>query len=292
LPWPEGTVIRLVTSAELPMTASIPPTLVPTAEGIQEYAEAMRAKARATLDAATAAVSRPGLAVERRILRGRPSMAILAEATQWPADLIILGSRGHSRIASMLLGSTSAEVVDHAPCPVLVAREAQLESVIVAADGSPGAMLAEHVLTDWPVFRGLPISVITVGEPFSPLDAAMTAGLSDAVLAGYATNDESAEDQLAGIANASVARLAEAGLPAVSHVREGSPAHEILEFALERPHPLLVLGSRGLGRLARVLMGSTARNVLYHAHGSVLIVRESATVRPQAGSAVQVLVAG
>jgi nucleotide-binding universal stress UspA family protein len=192
----------------------------------------------------------------------------------------------------MVLGSTSAEVVDHAPCPVLVARDARVESVIVAADGSSSAMLAEHVLTDWPVFQELPISVVTVGQPFSPFDVGMSAGLSDAVLAGYTRDAEGVEDQLADIAQASVARLAAAGLEAVPHVRDGSPAHETLEFALERPHPLLVLGSRGLGRLARVVMGSTARNVLYHAHGSVLIVRENITVRPELGAAAQVLVAG
>lgn len=291
LPWPEGTIIRVVTSAEQPITAAIPPTLVPTAEGIQEFAEALQAKGEATLDAAAVALSRTGLTVQRRVLRGRPSTAIVDEAMAWPADLIIIGSRGHSRIASMLLGSTSAEVVDHAPCPVLVARDARVESVIVAADGSPSALLAEHVLTDWPVFRSLPISVITVGQPFSPLDVGMAAGLSDAVLAGYASNDEVAEDQLESIAQASVARLAAAGLDAVSHVRDGSPAHEILEFALERPYPLLVLGSRGLGRLARVVLGSTARNVLYHAHGSVLIVRENVTVRREPEAAEKVFAA-
>lgn len=292
LAWPEGTVIRIVTSAEQPITANIPPTLVPTAEGIQEFAEALEANGEATLEAAAAGFAGRNLTVERRVLRGRASMAIVEEAAAWEADLIVLGSRGHSRIASMLLGSTSAEVVDHAPCPVLIARDSQVESVIVAADGSPSAQLAEHVLTDWPVFRSMPISVITVGQPFSPLDVGMAAGLSDAVLAGYRTNDEVIEDQLEEIAQASVARLAEVGLAAVSHVRDGSPAHEILEFALERPHPLLVLGSRGLGRLARIVMGSTARNVLYHAQGSVLIVRETATVRPQPGVAERVLVAG
>jgi nucleotide-binding universal stress UspA family protein len=278
LPWPQGTVIRLITSVDQPVAAAIPPTLVPSSEGIDEFAQGLRARGEATLDAAEARLARPGLVIERHVLRGRPCLAIVDEAATWAADLIVLGSRGHSRIASMLLGSTSAEVVDHAPCPVLVVRDAEVSSVVLAADGSPGAQLAEHVLTDWPVFKSRPISVITVGPPSFALETEMPSGFSDAALDAYVSDVEEARTELERIAESSVARLAAAGLKAASHVRTGSPAREILEFALGRPQPLLVLGSRGLGPLARVVLGSVARNVLYHAPGSVLIVRRDVKV--------------
>ena len=280
LPWPDGTTLRVVNAAEQPGIVAIPPTLVPTPGSIDEFAAGLRAKAERTLDEAEPALRAPGRTIERRVLRGRPSLALADEAATWEADLIVLGSRGDSRIASMLLGSTSAEVMDHAPCPVLIARDSQVDSVVFATDGSPSARLAESVLSEWPVFRSLPISVITAGEPTITIAEGMAPGVSDTILSAYVEEIEAARNEVMATAQATADRLVEAGLDAVPHVREGNPTREILAYALTRPHPLLLIGSRGLGRLARVVLGSVARNVLYHAPGSVLIVREGVIVRP------------
>jgi nucleotide-binding universal stress UspA family protein len=51
---------------------------------------------------------------------GDPAEQILAFATAEKADLIVLGSRGHGRLAGLLLGSVAQKVVAHASCPVLV----------------------------------------------------------------------------------------------------------------------------------------------------------------------------
>ena len=61
-------------------------------------------------------------AVEVRVLDGRPATEIVAEAERFEADLIVMGARGLSTVRRLLLGSVSSEVVDHAPCPVLIAR--------------------------------------------------------------------------------------------------------------------------------------------------------------------------
>ena len=66
--------------------------------------------------------------VEGIVLRGRPATALVDEATRFGADLVMGGSRGHGTISRLLLGSVSAEVVDHAPCPVLVSRTQSIES--------------------------------------------------------------------------------------------------------------------------------------------------------------------
>jgi nucleotide-binding universal stress UspA family protein len=98
-----------------------------------------------------------GARVEGFLLNGRPATAIVDEAGAMEADLIVVGSRGHGRIATMLLGSTAAEIVDHAPCPVLVARHRHLDPVAFADDGSSSAHHAEEVFTKWPIFAGLPV---------------------------------------------------------------------------------------------------------------------------------------
>ena len=55
---------------------------------------------------------------------GKAAEAITAEATVWGADLIILGPSRRGEFASRLRGSVTLQVLQHAPCPVLVASPA------------------------------------------------------------------------------------------------------------------------------------------------------------------------
>ena len=58
------------------------------------------------------------------VLSGSPEQAIVDEAENWGADLIVVGSHGYGFWERMLLGSVSNAIVHHAPCSVLVVREA------------------------------------------------------------------------------------------------------------------------------------------------------------------------
>jgi nucleotide-binding universal stress UspA family protein len=58
-----------------------------------------------------------------------------------------------------------------------------------------------------------------------------------------------------------------------THLREGLAEEEIVEVAEEIGAGLIVLGSRGHGRLRRALMGSVSDAVVRHAHCPVTIVR-------------------
>ena len=53
---------------------------------------------------------------------GDPAQEIIAAAGDRQADLIVVGSRGHGRLAGLLLGSVAQKVVSLAPCPVVVVR--------------------------------------------------------------------------------------------------------------------------------------------------------------------------
>ena len=59
-----------------------------------------------------------------------------------------------------------------------------------------------------------------------------------------------------------------------THLREGRAEEEIVEVAEEIGAGLIVMGSRGQGRLRRALMGSVSDAVVRHAHCPVTIVRE------------------
>jgi nucleotide-binding universal stress UspA family protein len=60
--------------------------------------------------------------IKKEILEGPPADAILRVAETRNVDLIIMGTRGLSRLATIFVGSQSQKVVGHAHCPVLLVR--------------------------------------------------------------------------------------------------------------------------------------------------------------------------
>ncbi len=94
-------------------TMELPPTFV--ADDLEREEQA----ARTLLDNAVSTLP-AGVDVERRVVPGNADDAILDEAAG--ATLIVVGSHGHGRLASALLGSVSSRVIEHAPCPVVVVR--------------------------------------------------------------------------------------------------------------------------------------------------------------------------
>lgn len=65
----------------------------------------------------------PDVPVRLRLSPGSPSAALLGAARQ--AELVVVGTRGHGELSSLLLGSTSHRILHHAACPVLLARESR-----------------------------------------------------------------------------------------------------------------------------------------------------------------------
>jgi nucleotide-binding universal stress UspA family protein len=66
-----------------------------------------------------------GIEIERAVVEESPAYALLDQAKD--ADLLVVGSRGHGRIAGALLGSISQQVAQHAPCPVVIVRSHELD---------------------------------------------------------------------------------------------------------------------------------------------------------------------
>ncbi len=281
LAWPKGTIVRVVVAVDARLEMMDMPFATTPGNVVDELDAELVRHAEATLESAERVLREAGLTVERLILQERAANAILEQAREWGASLIVLGNRGHSSLASMILGSTSAEVVDHAPCPVLVARDRGVDEIVLGVDGSPSARLAEHLLTDWPMFHRLPVSVVAVAATGVPWSPGMASGMYDAVVESYAQDMDAARREVAELAEAATARLRDGGIVATTHVREGEAAAELVLFARGRSRPLVVLGSRGHTGLARLLLGGVARNVLYHATGSVLIVRVGVPVPPE-----------
>ena len=70
----------------------------------------------------------------------RTAAEIAKTATDWPADLIVIGSRGHGRLEAALLGSVADSVLHHAPCSVLVVRAESDRARAILVHQTPGCI--------------------------------------------------------------------------------------------------------------------------------------------------------
>jgi nucleotide-binding universal stress UspA family protein len=64
------------------------------------------------------AFERRGVPIATETVRGRPADVLTAAARD--ADVLVLGSHGHSRVWHTVLGSVSADCISKSPCPVVV----------------------------------------------------------------------------------------------------------------------------------------------------------------------------
>ena len=228
------------------------------------------------LDDLATSLPRRDVAVTWRAAVGQPADTIAARARATEADLIVVGTRGRGPLATSLLGSVSAGVIDRAPCPVLVARTAQTKRILFADDGSIGAATAGALLDAWPIFDERSLQVVTVVDVGRPLSVSGEAPMLYSDERPYAQAlDEQREHTQQSVA-ARAKTLKPRPRPIKTSVRVGDAAGEILAAAHDFAADLIVMGSRGQTGLARFFAGSVAREVLFGARCSVLIARGSA----------------
>jgi|GEM_PF-193748 multicomponent Na+:H+ antiporter subunit G len=251
--WPPGTgirIIRAVAAQELPSIDTLlsADSRSPSSDqGLDEPA----------LRDAAQLIERPELRVEAAIARGDAADVLADEASSFGADLLITGSRRRGFVQSLVGWSAAGEIVDRAPCPVLVARSTDLRTVMLATDGSAQSAAAAELVARWPIFDLARIHVVTVSAETPP---ARGLGAGSPAAAAQRTLDTVAS------------LLMDAGRDVVREVLHGRPGPRIAEEAQARSIDLIVIGSRGRTGLGRSLLGSVAGDVLASASCSVLIV--------------------
>jgi nucleotide-binding universal stress UspA family protein len=206
---------------------------------------------------------------------GRPDAEIVRLAEELDAGLVIVGSHGFSPFKRVLLGSVSDSVVRHAKTSVLVVRgEAdQLPGrVLLAIDGSKESHLATRAAAEVAGATGSELHVLSVLETAQLLPYMPYPGFEAWETSGTA---EEAEQHARRLLSRVSERIgAEGTTVEESHLAVGKPDKEIVGLAGELDAELVVLGSRGLGAVGRVLLGSVSDSVVRHALSSVLVVRE------------------
>jgi nucleotide-binding universal stress UspA family protein len=202
---------------------------------------------------------------------GHPAAVIVDKAERYLADLIVIGSHGHSGVRELVLGGVASQVVRHAHCPVLIARPHPRTGVVLCAtDFSDPAQPAVHAAAAEARRRGARLTLMHV------LDIAMaTSGLMAMGFGGVVYNLPRAQrEEIERTVKVKLAEaLAGAGMEGDTLVHEGSPAVAIAQAADELDAELVVIGTIGLSGWRRLTLGRVAEAVARTAPCPVLVVR-------------------
>ena len=117
--WEEGTVVRVLHA----VGKFVPPAqeLWHDAGGdLDQARREIKNRSKQLTERAADWLRERGLTAETAVRDGESGPAVVEEAKEWGADLVVVGSRGHTGLRRLLEGSVSRYVVDHAPCPVEV----------------------------------------------------------------------------------------------------------------------------------------------------------------------------
>jgi nucleotide-binding universal stress UspA family protein len=146
-------------------------------------------------------------------------------------------------------------------------------TILMATDGSEEAQLAAKTAADLAKRTNSELHLIYVGYmPSIFYESAGTMALDRDL---HNRMEERAEEAVRNKLDQQVQKIKDAGIEvAAIHTRVGFPDAEIVGLADKLGAGLIVVGSRGLGRLRRALMGSVSDSVVRHAHCPVLVVRQ------------------
>ena len=139
-------------------------------------------------------------------------------------------------------------------------------TILLATDGSAEAQLAARTAADLAQRTDSELHVTTVGAGVPISATTSPAHFEDVLSENRRQAQEVLEQQTKSIEESG-------GAVNEKHLREGLAEEEIVELADEIRAGLIVMGSRGHGRLRRALMGSVSDAVVRHAHCPVTIVR-------------------
>lgn len=255
---------------------------------IEPALEALRARLRERVDRAAAQLEQErarcaekGVECQTRLIEGHPWEAILEEAAQGQADLLIVGAHGArpprmlaNAIKERLLGTTADRVVRHAPCPVMVTTGerplADLQGArwLVGVDFSPASEAAVRLASRLAEASGGEVTLAHASNPSGLTEQGEQDTNWQRVL-----REESRKQTERDLRDMAEAEAKGAEVHHGNRVSHGPAAEELAQAVEESNADFLVIGSHGKKGLTRLVLGSTAERSLRLADVPVLVVR-------------------
>ncbi len=199
-------------------------------------------------------------------LRAGPAVPVLLDAAQ-DASMLVVGSRGHGQVAGTVTGSVSQHLARHAPCPVVVARPVThpaARRIVVGVDGSGGSDAALEFACRRAELTGEEV-VVLHGWRDGGAGGTTRREIPSEFMDRIAEEERLLAEAVAGVqASHPDVRLQSEAIPVVAW-RALADASAVAT--------LVVVGSRGRGAFAGMLLGSVSQQVLHHALCPVAVVR-------------------
>ena len=219
--------------------------------------------------------------VTHQVRNGSPGFELLDCAREWSADLIVVGSHGHTALSRFVLGSVSQRVLTEASTSVHVGRAnpgtgKSGERILVGVDGSPGALAAVRAVAKRHWTEGSEIRIVVAddvirGNPIWLLIPPVRDFVDEV------RTDERTQAEQFAIAAAKELRegLGDRDLTVSSVVQTGDPKQVLVKHAEEFGADCIFTGATGFSsRLERVILGSVSAAIAARAHCSVEVVRD------------------
>ena len=212
---------------------------------------------------ATAREEQPELELSHELRFGYP-IGILAEESR-QAQLLVVGDRGLNRVEGLLAGSVGVAMAAHSACPAVIVRGAEpidpTRPIVVGVDGSPVSEAAIAFAFQAAADRSTSlVAVHTWWDTYLDQSPAVLFRDEEQVYA-----QEQLAQRLAGWSE----KYPQVGVTRV--VTRDRAAHELLERSREAQ--LVVVGSRGHGELAGLVLSSVSNALVHKAECPVAIVR-------------------
>ncbi|MFH1652095.1 MAG: universal stress protein, partial [Chloroflexota bacterium] len=245
-------------------------------------------KALKLLQDAVQSLNKTGLKkIESLVKWGNPADEILKTTDEVNASLIVMGAKGLTDPLTFRLGSVAQTVMKYATGSVLLVRQAiaisgrdagaerkpGMNRVLVATDGSEHSQIAMKFLLDLTLPKKCEVIVVTALHSHlvsSHEETKLPFQTDEELLARLQTEEERQAKRI--IAKAEK-QFTDRGYGTISEILRGGAAESILKAAHKYDPDIIVLGSRGLTVIDRLLLGSVAERVARYANCSVLIGR-------------------
>ena len=183
------------------------------------------------------------------------------------AELVVTGCRGSARWPGQLLGSVSSGLIRYAHCPVAIVHDEDPSHpseapVLVGIDGSSASELATAIAFDEASRRNVGLVAL---HAWSDADVSEWPGIDSPAAQSMA--EEVLAERLAGW------QEKYPDVPVSRAVVCDKPARQLVERSADAQ--LVVVGSRGRGGFAEMLLGSVGEAVAQMAQVPVIVARES-----------------
>lgn len=245
----------------------------PTVEEMMGLQDEYRREGEQRLKGLLASPWAKGTAIESEVVTGAPYEEIIRAADRLGSDLVVAGTRGHSALKRLLVGSTATRLARACPCPVWIVRPQQsieVRSILVPIDFSAVSEKALSLAASLSLAIGAELHLLHVCD-FDDLHLVPPA--FDRAAADLEHERQRHHRDALERLEHSLERCAAKHPSAALHVAQGAAWRVIGSMADKLHADLVVMGSVGRSGVAGMLIGNTAEKTLHASQHSMLIVK-------------------